>query len=450
MIPAIYLLLIFVILFLELTRRKSAIIDFLTLFNLGYVVWYIVPGILIALEPNKALSGDWLNVVQYTNKIQTPLAIFLGYLIIFMGFYAKSAQKFAEKVKIESRNSKVVFFFVVFLLAFCLFCFYIYVSAFGGLMEAISQAIAVRSSTAEGEAVTGGSAIMIRFIGGTAFASYLLAGYVFTDVRKQDKFLQVILFAISVVGTICTFLVRAGRLDVIFYILGFYQIAVQKTKKVPVVFSLVFIFFAAIFIFYGKDFFGALGEIGNGYDAVERSFNERLAEDGKGDEGFNLYDLMSNFYYPLISLDVALGKNYELRWFVDLFEGFISVLPDRLLGGDPPKTILYYNSIYITGEFPYAIPTGLLAFGVYSLSWPGLIISCWVYGWAGGYLQTVFRRHLDAVFWMPFFYSIVSQNWVVMQSVDPESYFQSNFIFLVASFALLTLGARLYLVRDRS
>ncbi|PSB04856.1 hypothetical protein [Merismopedia glauca] len=444
MVAAIYLLLIFFILFLELTRRKSAIIDFLTLFNLGYLMWYVFPAILIALEPNKALLGVWLNASQYTNKPQTALALFAAYIFIFLGFHAKSAQTLAQKIKIESRNSQLIFLFTVGLLSFCLLCLYIYSSAFGGIIKAISQAIAVRSNTADGS--TGEATIMLRFIGGTAFASYLFAGYVFTDVRKQDKFIQVILFIISVIGAICSFLVRAGRLDVIFYLLGFYQIVVQKTKKIPLVFSLLFVFFTVMFLFYGKEFFGALGSIPDGWDAVERSFTERLAEGEKGDAGFDIYSFMANFYYPIISLDVAFGKDYELRWFSDLYYGFISIIPDRLLGSEPPKTILYYNTVYISGAFDFAIPTGLLAFAVYSLWWPGLIVTCWVYGWIGGYLQTVFNRHREDVFWMPFFYSIVSQNWVVLQSSDPESYFQSNFIFLVSSLALLTLGAKIYLV----
>jgi hypothetical protein len=448
MVAAIYLLLILVILFLELTRRKSAIIDFLTLFNLGYLMWYVFPAILIALQPNQALSGIWLNVSQYTNKPQTALAVFTAYIFIFLGFHAKSAQSLATKIKIESRNSKLIFFFTVGLLSFCLLCLHIYSSAQGGIIKAISQAIAVRSNTADSS--VGEATIMLRFIGGTAFASYLLAGYVFTDIRKQDKLLQIVLFVISVIGSICSFLVRAGRLDVIFYLLGFYQIVVQKTKKIPLAFSLLFVFFTVMFLFYGKEFFGALGSIPDGWDAVERSFNERLTEGEKGDTGFNIYHFMANFYYPIISLDVAFGKDYELRWFKDLFDGFVSIIPDRMLGGEPPKTILYYNTVYIVGSFDFAIPTGILAFAVYSLWWPGLIITCWVYGWIGGYLQTVFNRHREEIFWMPFFYSIVSQNWVVLQSVDPESYFQSNFIFLFSSFALLTLGAKIYLVRRDS
>jgi hypothetical protein len=445
---AIYCLLIFVILVLELTRRKSSIIDFLSLFNLGYLMWYVFPGILIAIAPNQALSGVWLNVVQYTNKPQTALAIFAAYILIFLGFHARSARNLSTKIKIESRNSKLIFFFTIGLLSFCLFCLYIYSSAQGGIIKAISQAIAVRSGTGDG--TPGEATIMLRFIGGTAFASYLLAAYVFTDVRKQDKLLQVVLFIIAVIGSICSFLVRAGRLDVIFYLLGFYQIVVPKTKKIPVVFSLLFAFFAAMFLFYGKEFFGALGAIPDGWDAVQNAFNERLVEGEKGDTGFDIYQFMSNFYYPIISLDVAFGKDYELRWFKDLFDGFISILPDRMLGGEPPKTILYYNTVYIVGAFDFAIPTGMLAFAVYSLWWPGLMIVCWIYGWIGGYLQTVFNRHREDIFWMPFFYSIVSQNWVVIQSVDPESYFQSNFIFLVSTLALLTIGAKIHITSQKS
>ncbi|AFZ05796.1 hypothetical protein Osc7112_1253 [Oscillatoria nigro-viridis PCC 7112] len=442
MLESVYLVLIVLIIIIEFIRKKDNEIDFLSMFNLAFILWYPLPGFLIAFDVQKAVGADWESVLANTNSWQTATAIFIGYFIVVKGFYSTSARTLGKKIVIKSRHSGIIFCYTIFLLLFSLASIQIYSSAFGGISNAITQGLAARS----GWVSTGALGFFMRFLSGTGFSSYLLAAFVFEKNTGKHKLLKVVLFLGSVASALISFMLRAGRLNIIYYILGFYQIYILKTKKIPRISSAIFIIFTALFLFYGKNLFSSLSAIPDGFDAVIDRFNQSI-QDNARDEGFSFYGFMSNFYYTVFSLDTAFSKSYDLRWFIDILYGILSLVPDRLLGSESPETVLYYNTVFIVGSFDYAIPTGFLAFGIYSLWWPGLVIVCLTYGWIGGCLQSTLEKHLRDVFWMPYFYALVAQIWVFFQGSDPESFFQSNFMLLAASFLLMALGSKILIVR---
>lgn len=435
MIETSYLVLMFLIIVIELVRKKQNPIDFLSMFNLAFLLWYPLPAFLIAYDVEAATEGDWTNVLSYTNQPQTAIAIFIGYFLVLKGFYSKSAQRVGKNILIKSRGNLFIFIYAIFLLLFSLASIQIYSSAFGGVSNAITQALAARSGRAE----TGTLGFFIRFLSGAGFASYLLGAFVFEKNVGKLKIFKICLFGIGIAGAITSFLLRAGRLNVIYYFLGFYQIYILKNKKIPWVGSTIFVCFTILFLFYGKNLFSSLDAIQNGFDAVIDRFNQSV-KDNAQNAGISVYGFMSNFYYTVFSLDTAFNKDYDIRWFVDIIYGIVTLIPDRLLGSESPDTILRYNSEYIVGAFEYAVPTGFLAFGIYSLWWPGLVIVCLTYGWIGGCLQAIMEKHLEDVFWMPYFYALTAQVWVFFQGSDPESFFQSNFMLLVSSFLLVFVG----------
>jgi hypothetical protein len=442
MLDSAYLVLLFIIPLIEVFRKKENPIDFLTMFNSAFIMWYVLPGFLIAFEPEEAVSGSWINIIGYTNKIQTALAIFVGYFFVLLGFYSKSAKKFGKGIVVNARNNLIILGYAIFLLLFSAISIYVYSSAFGGVVNAITQSMAVRSGTEQ----SGSLGFFMRFLAAASFSSYLLCAFAFTNNIKKGKLFLIILFSFSIVLAVASFLVRAGRFDVLYYFLGFYQIYILKTKKIPWLFSVILLVFMVLFLFYGKNIFASLAAIPDGIDAVIDAFN-KSAEGSADGEGFSLYNFMANFFYTVFSLDTAFGADYELRWFLDLIYGFLSLIPDRLLGTEPPETILAHNTRYITGAFDYAIPTGFLAFGIYSLWWPGLVIVCLTYGWFGGYLQSIMEKHIEDVFWMPYFYTAVAQIWAIMQTADPETFFQAQFILLVSSTLLILVGTKISILK---
>jgi len=437
MLALAYLGFLFMMIFIEIIRPKKNAIDFLTLFNISFVLWYALPGFLVAFDPEHAISGEWLDLLTEKGKIETTLAIFIGYFLVLIGFYSSSAEKLAQGVAIESRNNSIIFIYAIGLLLFAWVSIYIYSAQFGGVSNAITQGLAVRGGLVETNEV----AFFIRFVSAAGFSSYLLAAFAFTKKLKKGKLFTILLFIISVILSWISFMLKAGRYNVIYYLLGFYQIYVIKKKKFPWFFTCIFIGFAAVFLVYGKNLFSSLSAIQDGSDAVVEQFNTSVG--GNEQQTVSLYSFMDNFNYTFFSLAVSLSRDYDMRFFVDLIYGLVSIIPKRLTGIEVPETILYYNSVYMTGGFDVAIPTGFLAFGIYSMSWTGLILVCLTYGWSGGYLQAVLEKYNHQIFWMPYFYALMAQTWAGIQGSDPETFFLAYFTFLMSTFFLFWLGTKL-------
>ncbi|MEC4817422.1 MAG: hypothetical protein SAK29_29740, partial [Scytonema sp. PMC 1069.18] len=228
----------------------------------------------------------------------------------------------------------------------------------------------------------------------------------------------------------------------------FYLGYVIRTKKFNLGLIVPLIYFAVLFILYGKAFFFSLTALPDGLSAVVESFIASLND--KSEESFDFYALVANFVYPVHSLDAAFNNQYEIRLFVDFFYAFLDLLPDRLLGTEPPKSIGEYNTYFIVHTNEYAIPPGFLAFGIYSMSWTGLIIFCLAFGWLGRYLQTICNRHLHNICWMPYFYALTAKIWTdFCGSGEPQVFLISNFWYFISSIILVFLFNKVSLVQKQ-
>jgi len=441
MLESIYIVLLGLILFIEVAREKLSKIDFLTLFNIYFVLMYPLPGFMLAADFNNAISELGLGISIYTNNLQTTLAIFVGYFVVLIGFYAKSAQKWAESIIIKERpnSTLIVFTYAGSLLLFACLSIFIYGLQYGGVLNALANTSLIRS-----QAVEGGSLVFfVRFTLFAILASYLLGSLAFMKDRKIALYS---IFIFSVVAALIAITLTGGRAYFINYFLVFFIAYVVKSRKVPWAFIAIFGSLAVLFLFYGKVMFFSLTALPDGYDAVVKRFLDSIQQGS--DYDFNFNSVMQNFQFPVYSLDVAFSKDYQLRWFVDFVYGLASLIPERLLGTASLKTIMEYNSEFIVGKNDVAIPTGFLAFGIYSLWWPGLVIVCFAYGWVGRYLQAVLYRHRN-IFWMPFLYGAVAQMWMDILPSDPETFFQGYFASLTGVILLFALATRISIVHDR-
>jgi hypothetical protein len=443
MLALVYLILSFIIAFLEITRKKETLMDFLTLFNIYYFLFYVLPGLILAIDLKNAITLDhWSNMRFNTNNVETAFAIFIGYLLIVASFYSKLARKYGQNIVIKFRQSSIIYIYAIFLCLFAMLALYITTLPLGGIFAAIAKSSAFRA----GEESSGDFGFFTRFLSAATFACYiLLAYYVSTKNYTQGRFPKLFWFIVSFITAFTGFLTKAGRFNIIAFLFGFYQIYILRNKKIPWITSIIFIITMSLFLLYGKPLFASLSALPDGLDAVIERFNELNTSGNR--EGFDFYEFMNNFYYPLFSLDTALTKDgYELRWFSDIIYGFLSLIPKVFLGGvKSPPSILYYNSVYILGPFDSegaSVPTGILAFGIYSMWWPGLVIICLFYGWIGGLLQTILNKYLNSIFWMPHFYTIVAQQWAIFMTADPETFLQSQFMLLISCCFLLLIGCK--------
>ncbi|PPS39828.1 O-antigen polymerase [Chroococcidiopsis sp. TS-821] len=445
MLDSAYLVLLALIVFIEIFREKSSKFDFLTLFNIYFALMYPLPAFLLAFDFANAASSLGAGISLYTNKLQTVLAIFVGYFLVVIGFYSKSAIAWGQKMSLKTRHNNSVLIYAVALLLFSSISIYVYGLQYGSFINALSQASLIRA-----RAVEGGALVFFKHF--TLFAmpaSYLLASVVFFQKDKKiNPLLILLIFIFSVIVAVIAITLTGGRGYLINYFLCFYLVYILKNRKVSWTFNIVFGIFAVFFLFYGKVFFFSLTALPQGFDAVVNTFVKTIESDSGSD--FNFYQFMYNFQFPVHSLEVALHRDYELRWFVDILYAFASLIPQRLLGVVPPETIMYYNTQYIIGNNDFSIPTGFLAFGVYSLWWPGLFIVTFTYGWIGRYLQTMLIKYINQIFWMPFIYTTIAQIWMDFLSSDPETFIQGYFAFLTGIGLLFILYSKISVAQQKA
>lgn len=443
MLAPAYLGLIVFIIFFEIYRKKSTVVDFLSLFNLGFLFTYPLSAFLLESNFGESRSKLMFNSELYKTSIEAAIAIFAGYFLVVLGFYSTSSQKLAKKITIKACTDKTLIIYAIFLLLFSCVSIQIYSSQYGGIDEALSNTMLIRSNALE----SGNLVFFKHFVLFCNFSSYLLAALLFKSTSIKSRIFLWIILVVSVIISMLTFTLTAGRSNIIKYVVTFllaYIIQHQKitfktfNKIIPLLF--VFIFF----IIYGRTFFAVTGKITQGFDAVVDSFNYSVYEES---DRFDFYEFMANFIYPFHSLNVALTKEYQWRLFSDFLYGIIAFLPEKLLNlTNLPKSISYDNTEYIVGTVDYGIPPGLLAFGIYSMSWFGLIILCLIYGWIARYVQTILINHLQKISWMGFIYAITIQVWVDFTFAgDFEVLLIGNLWFLLASIPLIFMFCKVYI-----
>ena len=432
MLAPAYLGLLIFILFFEVIRKKSNKIDFLTVFNIIFLLLYPMPAFFLEADFDNSTAKMMFNGVTYKSNIQTAIAIFIGYFIVILGFYSNSAKKIAKKIKIQSSNNKIVIGYTIILLLLSSLSICIYSLQYGSLLDALSKTILIRSN-----AVDSGNLVFVKhFIFTSFFASYILASFAFKGKNSQRRLFLDSIFLLSVFLSLFGSILLAGRTNIAYYMGCFYFTSVIQGKRISWFIIIPALWFICLFVLYGKAFFFSLSGLPDGFDAVVEKFVE-ATEDPAAKSNFDFYDFINNFSYPIHSLDAALNKEYEWRLFIDWWYGLISLLPEKVFHIQKPVQVNENNTFYILGTANFDIPPGLLAYSIYTMSWTGLIIVCYIYGWLGRYLQTIIYKHMDRISWMPFIYGATAQVWVdFLVSGSPEVYMQTN-IWYVTSIVLL-------------
>jgi hypothetical protein len=225
-------------------------------------------------------------------------------------------------------------------------------------------------------------------------------------------------------------------------------VSLLKRKKFLSWDILPFIGIAVLLLLHGKTLFFSLTSLSDGYEAVIQTFKESAAEQSDRQGGF--FGFMANFCFPVHSLDAAFNKNYQLRLFVDWLYAFASFIPEKIFSNVKiPESISYYNTRYLVGvNDDYEIPTGLLAFGIYSLSWPGLFLVCYIYGWFGRFCQTLWNQNFDTLAWMKFIYVMTIQVWLdILLYGDPQVYIRAHLWFFMSTFLVLFWSCKISVIK---
>lgn len=451
MIALTYLGLLGFMFFIEVIRKKNGKFDFLTIGHLMFALAYGIPGFLLESNFDNSSLEMTMDSLPYQANIQTIFAVFIGYFLVLIGFYSKTSVQFASRISIKSSNNKKILFYALGLLLLSSLAIFIYGSQYGGVINAMANITKIRTRSG----VESGPFVFFKhFMYFSLFGSYLIGALAFSENRnKWYNFFLKSVFCLSVIMAFTASTLSGGRAILIYYFFGFYLVYVLKGGKTLNLATIPVFCFGALFLLYGKQFFWSLSGIEDGLDGVVNKFIE--SQNSKpSEEGFSIYRLMANFAFPIESLDTAFDKYYSPRFFVDWIYSLIYFIPERIFDIQKPETISILNTRHILGvkgEPVYEIPTGFLAFGVYSLFWPGLVIVTYCYGWLGNFLQSVLSRHMHDNIWIAYIYALTAQVWVdYQQSGDPRVFVMANFWFLTCTSILLFVVNKTSFVRPKN
>ena len=443
MLATTYVATVFFILLLEFTRKKVCKIDFLSFFNIFFVLLYLMPVFMFSsgiIRPE--LTMRYITYKYDTNS-QILIAILLSYLMVLVGFYSKSATKIAHSVKLKNISDKQVLTIAIFFLLVAVVSVYIFGSQYGGVITALSNANLIRNGAVE----RGSLSFFKRFVYFAFTSSYIFASYLFIKKARKDTIQIVLLFLFSLVVAIVASLIVAARSTMIVAFSLFYFVYVIKTRKWHLKFLVPMVVAAVFIILYGKAFFFSLTGLPDGYQGVITKFTETIRD--KESSNYTYTDLINTFAYPIYSLYAAFNENYEMRLLSDWIQGFMSFIPEKLLDIKSEPTMSYFNTQYLVNSNEYDIPTGYIAACIYSFSWPGLVIFSFTYGWIGRYLQTIMQNYLNEIYWMPFIYIVTAKVWSDFLTYgDPQTFLQSNFCYLIM-IAVLIFISRYNYSKDR-
>ncbi|AFZ00161.1 O-antigen polymerase [Calothrix sp. PCC 6303] len=430
MLASAYLGLIFFIFFVEFNRKKILKPDFLTLFHIIFVLLYPLPGFFLEADIGNSRYELSISDKIYSSNIKTLIAVYIGYFFVLFGFFSKSAQRLGKKVIIKSNGDKTIILYAFTLLIISMLSIHIYGMQFGGVINALTNATLIRSSLLDS-----GPLLFFKHLMNYCFmSSYLFSYSLLFNKNTKYKLKNILGLCLSFLSAFIATSISAGRAQFIYYLLVFCFAYTLKTKRL---FSLPFLSiagFSLLFILFGKQLFWSLSAISEGLDGVVNTFSESREDDS----GSGFLKILSNFAYPIHSLDASFTSNYDMRLFVDWFYGFISFIPQKILNFEKPNTVSYYNTEFIVGTNDFEIPSAFLAFGIYSFSWLGLVLVTYIYGWIGRYIEIVLVNHLNKIDWMIFLYPLVAIIWIDFQPAgDPRIFLTSNFALLTSIFALL-------------
>ncbi len=433
MLAAAYLILIIFIIAIQICRPKTGRLDFLTFFNVFFLMLYPIPGFFLVTATGKANLEMSFSGTQYLNldNFQTPLAIFMSYLLIVAGFYASPAVHYGNRIALHPKGQRRLIGFALALLFISILGIYVYSAQYGGVASTVAHITEIRAGVKKG----GNLVFFKQFMPYSFFASFLFGSMVLQDKLKENKLFLYSVFVISVIASVLGVTITGTRSPFLFYAFIFYAAYSIKKKTFFSWSTVILSGFSFVLILYGKELFWSIGAFQDGIGVMQERFVEAVQTQREIGSGFEFYRFLRNFVYPVHSLDAAFNAKYDLRLFLDWIYGIMQWIPERLTGIEKPLTVGQYNTYHITGYLtgrptgvPYGIPPGMLAFGIYSLSWPGLILVGFLYGWVGRFLQTVLNNHITSIYWMIFIYPLIAVMWLdFLAAGDPRIFFVAHF-----------------------
>ncbi|MFW6016196.1 MAG: O-antigen polymerase [bacterium] len=448
MLLLFYVFLFFYIIFFEFFRKKDNKFDYLTIFNIFFISYYIFPAIMILIELNEYTNRyiQRYNVDYNFEYSMTWIIIVMAYFFVVLGFYLvpkyvpSNKSTFIRVIPNEERFKKRITMVLIIVGTISLI---IYAMNFGGIKQLFLYSNAIRNATVESN---NPSLEFFRRL----IPAYMIASYFFYSSYLENK--NIVKLLIAVILASIWFFIHAGRAAILTYVIILFLIMLFNNKKKISIIKLWKVGILSILgINYLRPLFMSMQHLDKGFNEFIEAFTN-YASSGRylmrsiQDFIFMLSDSFSHMYISLeTSVRVVNSGVHNINFFYDFLIAIISLIPSVLLPFEKPYSIASYNTMYITGYFQSQIPPGGVAFGYYSLSWIGVIMFSLFVGIIGKKISNYFISFQSN--FGNTLYVVCMFLWVeLFFNGEPRHTLQRNFVLIVL-LLFIKLRAKKYKIK---
>jgi hypothetical protein len=423
-------LLLMGILVFDLARSPAIKLDFLRFFNVFFVIYFPIQGILFSLNPGYWASDKYIVSFDVVSVVSFLIPL-MFYFAVIIGYYSGRQIRFPVSVVASANRDLPVKLYAIIGLALFFIIITTYASLYGGVGEAVAQAKSLRAGFADRHDY----AFLKRFFWIAPLVMVIVGARII--LVKKTK-IEILLFVVASAGSILAAILLSSRGSMI---APFVLLAIIYCYKSGSIFNLPVMlagFGGALFIIVGNPFWIYLRDVVSGAGATVSIWGE-IRGVGSIAEG-----LVRNFQAPYVSIQAWL-ENYSLcrdglRWGSDYILAIASLVPQKITGIEIPQTISAYNTLMVQGEFKSIVPPGLPAFSLYTLNIPGLIAIPFIYGVVGAWV-TRFALEWWSVWWVKAGYAVVAFHMARIQgSGEPRVVLTGSLDILFMLTILLLFG----------
>ncbi len=372
-----YEIVLFILYFIVLILMSSYIIksvekgwDILSVFFMFFTIQYLLIPLLFIL--NKTIFflhfpiGDLVVHYHGLEKFYSFSAFILTLIFIFFIFLGmwlipepkEKAKPFLledKQLYLFGKERSFLYLIAVFLTLLSVASIYLYSNSFGGIVRAIEVADNIRSGYGDEFWISKTWVFTKRFI---PFA--LLGVILFLTLEKRDNMAWFLIFLGVMVTLLTVFGLFRSKQAILSLILVYIFYLSLKNQK-NYLFHLMVFFIMAVFLIPLLESFYASGE----FELPDiSSFAQQLL------------DMLSFFNFTAVSLEFALEKQYDFRYFMDFFLGLSGkYLPASWLEGfGIDAETVTINTFYFYGTMTRTVPPGVIAGGFYNFGVLGVAI----------------------------------------------------------------------------
>lgn len=368
------------------TRKKLVGLHVFALFY--SIAYFITPSVEYFVPSAAGDEATWAAKFNVGNQFFTVLFVLLGYLVAVITYRVTMRRKRPGRAQAPRDEKGPMLLFVWLCLVLSALCILIYSSQYGGLLPALKDAAMIRAGGGDDLLQTDGNFLFLKYLIPVSAFSLLGLAALRLEYGYSNALLTIVCTAVVILG----FLMMAGRnrflgLGLALFILYFSTLRASAKftpKRMLIVLGALCVGYFVLL--YGKQFFASMSA-----DSVSQAFEQRVANVGDDDN----FKILQNFEHHYASIGAADAYAYGpkgMRYFVDVINAPLSILPTRLVGMEKPVPISVFNTYMITGVYDSRIPPGLIAFGVYSLGYFGVLLVMTVYGYLLGLLDVALSQ----------------------------------------------------------